>query len=108
MSPRTRVILLGLGVLLAACGDSRMGKLSTGISKDSTLKIMGSVPERTEAYLVNGRDIVALFFGKAGADSGTTPSAEMLPVVLINDTLSAWGWESWEKIATENKIPVKR
>jgi hypothetical protein len=108
MSPRLRVLLCGSAILLVACGDTRSSKLSVGISKDSALKIMSQAPERNEAYLVNGRDIIALFFGKPGAAAGATPSEELLPIVLVNDSVAGWGWKGWEKIAADYRIQVKR
>ena len=91
-------------MLLGGCGDARLRKLSVGISKDSTMQIMGSRPDRTEAYLVEGRMIEALFYGKAGADSGATPEDKLTPVVLVDGALTGWGKDEWEKVAAENNI----
>lgn len=95
-------------MILAACGDSRLRKLSVGISKDSALQIMGGKPDRAEAYLTNGQMIEALFYGAAGADSGATPEEKLTPVVIVNGQLQGWGKEDWEKVAAEHKIQVKR
>jgi hypothetical protein len=100
-----RILLLAATVLVvAACGDSRLRKLSVGISRDSTLQIMGTKPDRAEAYLANGQTIEALFYGTAGADSGTTPEAKLTPVVIVNGQLQGWGKEKWEKVAAEHGI----
>jgi len=104
---KLRLLLLGSGLLLAACGDARLRKLSVGISKDSTIQIMGAKPDRAEAYLTGGQAIEALFFGPAGADSGQTPEEKLTPVVIVNGQLVGWGREEWQKVATEHNIQVK-
>ena len=103
----TPILLLGAGLLLAACGDSRLRKLSVGISKDSAMHIMGAKPDRAEAYLTSGQSIEALFYGKEGADSGMTPLEKLTPVVIVNGQLTGWGQEEWQKVATEHKIQTK-
>lgn len=103
----TRILLIGAVVLLAACGDARLRKLSVGISRDSTMHLMGAKPDRAEAYLTGGKMIEALFYGKAGTDSGQTADAELTPVVLIDGQLAGWGREEWQKVAAEHKIQVK-
>jgi uncharacterized protein DUF3192 len=103
----TRILVFGAGLLLAGCGDSRLRKLAVGISKDSTMHIMGARPDRAEAYLTGGKMIEALFYGKAGADSGQTPEAELTPVVIVDGQLTGWGRDEWQKVATEHKIQIK-
>ena len=103
----TRILLLGAALLLAACGDARLRKLSVGISKDSAMQVMGAKPDRAEAYLTGGQSIEALFYGKAGADSGQTPQEELTPIVIVNGQLTGWGREEWQKVATEHNIQVK-
>lgn len=103
----TRTLWLGAAILLAACGDARLRKLEVGISKDSTIRIMGAKPDRAEGYLTGGKMIEALFYGKAGADSGQTPEAELTPVVIVDGQLSGWGREEWLKVAAEHKIQIK-
>ena len=108
MSKPTRVLLVAAIILLAACGDSRLRKLSVGMSKDSTILVMGGRPDRAEAYLTGGQMIEALFYGKAGADSGATPEAELVPVVIVNGQLQSWGKEEWEKVAAEHRIQIRQ
>ena len=71
------------------------------------MHIMGAKPERSEAYLTNGQSIEALFYGKAGADSGKTPPEKLTPVVIVNGQLAGWGLEEWQKVAAEHKIQIK-
>jgi hypothetical protein len=103
----TRVLVFGAVLLLAACGDARLRKLSVGISKDSTMHLMGDKPDRAEAYLTGGKMIEALFYGKAGADSGQTPEAQLTPVVIVDGQLTGWGRDEWLKVATEHRIQIK-
>jgi hypothetical protein len=42
---------------------------------------------------------------KEGAD--TIPDAELTPVVLVNDTLTGWGWEHHDSVANANRIVIK-
>jgi hypothetical protein len=102
-----RILWLSATLVLIGCGDARLRKLEVGISKDSTMHLMGDQPDRAEAYLTGGKMIEALFYGKAGADSGQTPEAELTPVVIVDGQLSGWGREEWLKVAAEHKIQVK-
>jgi hypothetical protein len=101
------LLFVAITLLLLACGDSRLGNLTVGMSKDSTVQVMGSRPDRAEAYLSGGEMIEALFYGKPGADSGTTPEAELVPVVIVDGKLQGWGKEEWAKVAAEHRIQVK-
>lgn len=101
-----------LGLLfLSACGDKaddRLEKLSAGISKDSVLVIMEvDKPQRVDPFLVNGQYIEAMYFPRIGAaDSASVADRNMSPVIVIDGKLVAWGWNQWDSIAAEKKIPV--
>ena len=108
MRKLTRNSLLLLALALAACGDSRLKKLTAGIPRDSVIKVMGGEPERVDAYRVNTQLIEALMYGKKGADSGKTEERKMSPVVVIDGVLTAWGWTRWDSIAGSYQIPLKK
>ncbi len=100
--------LLAAGALLVVgCGDSRLDKMSLGISKDSVLSIMGR-PERFDGYFANGQSIYAYYFAPPGVDSGLTPERKLTPVILIEGKVAAWGWDEWEVIAGKNDIVLKQ
>lgn len=120
-SNRAALAILLLGA--AACGDARIRKLDENISRDSALKILaeGAAPGDTQPhiyreskYLVNGKNYRVAYFTstdrKRLADSSAnTPLIEfedLTPLVFVNDTLKAWGWDRWEVIADSLKIPV--
>ena len=107
-SVKSRILLLSAAILVVACGDARLRKLDVGISKDSAMHVMGPKPDRVEGYLVGGQMIEALFYGKAGADSGQTPEDRLVPVVVVNGQVTGWGKEEWRKVAAEHKIQVKQ
>jgi hypothetical protein len=98
--------LLCAGIASSACNrDSRFAKLAVGISKDSALSLIGvEKPERDDPYMYNGHYIEALYYPKPGAVPKTTPDRKMMPVVVVDGILVAWGWKKWDSIATANKI----
>ncbi|MGH7559714.1 MAG: hypothetical protein ACRENB_01710 [Gemmatimonadales bacterium] len=96
---------------LAACGpraDRRLERLSSGISVDSTLKVMGvDQANRTDAYLVQGKSVQALYFARPGAsDSADLADRKMSPVVVIDGKVVGWGWEKWDSLAGVYQIQV--
>ncbi|HWP71592.1 MAG TPA: hypothetical protein VNM36_10840 [Gemmatimonadaceae bacterium] len=104
--------------LLSACGDANIRKLNTGIARDSVLKILAigststdSTPNvyREERYLNDGQWISMLLYTNTGKKEGadTVPEADLIPVVLRNDTLTGWGWEHHDSVARANKIVIK-
>ena len=105
-------------VVLAACGDSRIGALSTGISRDSAVKVLGGGAEgdslanvyRQETYINNGRMINVLLYNKDGivqASDSTVPDNKLTPVVTVDGKVSGWGWAHYDSVAKANNIAVK-
>jgi len=118
-SARFAVPALSLA-LLSGCGDANVRKLSVGIPRDSVLKILAlgstsrdSTPNvyREERYLHNGQWITMLLYSKTGIKEtlggDTIPEADLIPVVLRNDTLTGWGWEHHDSVAVANNIVIK-
>ena len=117
----TLFAVLGLSVAsLAGCGDANIRKLTPGIARDSVLKILaiGTAPDadttppnvyREERYLHNGHWISILLYTKTGKKERveTVPENELTPVVLLDDTLTGWGWEHHDSVALANKIAIK-
>jgi hypothetical protein len=103
---------------LVACEDRNIRQLTVGIPRDSVLRILAlesassdSTPNvyREERYLHNGQWITFLMYTNTGAEEGslTVDEAELVPVVLRNDTLTGWGWEHHDSVARANNIVIK-
>jgi hypothetical protein len=113
----TLATLLTLATL-TGCGDKNIAKLTVGIPRDSVIKILGqgssatdSTPNvyREERYLNEGHFITMLMYSNTGKKEGieTIPEEELLPVVLVDDTLTGWGWEHHDSVANVNRIVIK-
>jgi hypothetical protein len=117
--PAGRLVALAFALTsLTACQDRNIRNLTVGILRDSVLKILAegstatdSAPNvyREERYLHDGQWITMLMYSNTGVKEGTDtiPEAELIPVVLRNDTLTGWGWEHADSVASANNIPIK-
>lgn len=115
-SPGRRVAALSVTlVALTACADKNIKQLTVGIARDSVLKILGqgstasdSTPNvyREERYLNAGHMLTMLMYSNTGKKEGadTIPEADLVPVVLVDDTLTGWGWEHFDSVALANNI----
>ena len=103
---------------LSGCQDKNIKQLTKGIARDSVLKVLAlgatstdSTPNvyREERYLNNGQFITMLMYTNSGIEEGqeTVPESDLVPVVLVNDTLVGWGWKHHDSVATANKIEIK-
>lgn len=113
MIPVRAAGLLAILAGVASCGtgeDPRLENLTVGISRDSTIAVMGGErPSRVDPYLVGGNYIESMLFVRPGtepAGADTLPDRERTPVVVINGTLSGWGWDYWDSVATAHNIPL--
>lgn len=104
---------LVLLVAIAACGpkeDPRLKDLSTGISKDSAIIVMGGErPSRIDPYLVSGNYVESMLFIRPGTEPvgvDTLPDRKRTPVVVINGAVAGWGWAFWDSVATAHNIPL--
>ena len=116
---RGRLVVIAATVAaLTGCEDKNIRQLTVGIPRDSVLKILGqgsaagdSTPNvyREERYLNDGHFITMLMYSKTGKKEGadTIPDLELTPVVLVDDTLTGWGWEHYDSVANVNRIPIK-
>lgn len=105
--------LLAILAVVAGCGpgeDPRLQDLTVGISRDSTITVMGGErPSRVDPYLVEGNYIESMLFIRPGTEPvgvDTLPDRKRTPVVVINGTLSGWGWNYWDSVATAHNIPL--
>jgi hypothetical protein len=50
-----------------------------------------------------------LMYSSTGQKEGalTIPEEELIPVVLVDDTLTGWGWEHHDSVANVNRIVIK-
>jgi hypothetical protein len=105
-------------VALSACGDKRIDSLSTGITRDSALKVLagGSSSDslanvyKQESYINDGRVINILVYNKDGlkqADDSTVADSRLTPVVTVDGKVTGWGWSHYDSVAAANNIPVK-
>ena len=111
-------MLTALLTATTGCGDKNIAKLTAGIPRDSVIKILAqgssatdSTPNvyREERYLNEGHFITMLMYSSTGKKEGaeTIPDEELIPVVLVDDTLTGWGWEHHDSVANANRIAIK-
>jgi hypothetical protein len=107
-----------LAVSLSACEDRNIRQLTVGIPRDSVLRILAlesassdSTPHdyREERYLHNGRWITILLYTNTGSKEGmgSVDEADLVPVLLRDDTLTGWGWTHHDSVARANNIVNK-
>jgi hypothetical protein len=100
---------------LSACGDSRIKKLTPGISRDSALKVVneGAAGDslarvyKQETYLVDGKQLNVLFYNKDGvkqASDSTLAADAQTPIVTVNGKVTGWGWTHYDSVAKANNI----
>lgn len=107
--------LLLLGAACAA-GEPTVEGLATGISRDSTMTLLGGPAAADSAtshivsrgrYLNEGVQYEVLYYAP-GAAPGTPTTAlqrdDALPIVLANDAVAGWGWEYFQRLSATTKI----
>jgi hypothetical protein len=114
-SIKTRIVFkvalasLAAGALIA-CGDSRINKLTPGISRDSALKVINEGTSgdslarvyKQETYLVNGQLTNILFYNKNGVrqkQDSTLAAKAQTPIVTVDGKVTGWGWEHYDSVA---------
>ena len=106
-----------------ACGDKRLEKVSTGMSRDSVLAIINEGANgdslarvyRQESYLLpntKGNAFLAniLFYDSRGRKEAEEPNVSpdaITPIVLSDGKVIGWGWTYYDSLATANNIPKK-
>jgi hypothetical protein len=117
------ILAAAIALATAACSDSRLEKLSTGISRDSVLAIIneGATGDslarvyRQESYLLpnkKGNVHLAniLFYNKSGikaVDDSTLARNATTPIVISDGKVLGWGWTYYDSLAKANNIPVQ-
>ena len=92
---------------LAGCGDSRLDKLSIGITKDSASHAMGDVPHRELSYLTGGKIWEIQLYSRGSADAKDSIRwRAMSPVIFINHRVVGWGWSWWKGEAAKQNIAM--
>jgi hypothetical protein len=128
MQGRTRFTFVSSAMIAAVvaatgCSDTRLEKLSTGISRDSALAIINDGAGgdslarvyRQESYLLenkkgNAHVANVLFYNKKGvkqADDSTLASDAITPIVVLDDKVIGWGWAPYDSLAKANNIPTR-
>ncbi len=103
--------VIAVAIFSAACGDSRVGKLSVGISRDSVDVVMGDSPHRTENYLTEGKLWDVLYYARKGTPaSDSIEWRQLSPVILADGVLVGSGWAFWDGEAARLRIdaPAKK
>jgi hypothetical protein len=114
---RTTAVLFAAASVaaLAACGDARVKNLSTGISRDSALKVINEGTGgdslarvyKQETYLLDGKLTNVLFYNRNGvkqADDSTLAAKEQTPIVTVNGKVTGWGWAHYDSVAKANNF----
>jgi hypothetical protein len=100
--------LLATTLLTTACGDSRLGKLSAGISKDSVAVLMkADAPHRSQSFLTGGKLWEVNYYSRGAAQP--TDSIEwkkLSPVVFADGRVAGWGWGWWKQQAAKLSLPL--
>ena len=116
---RVAVLLAATSVVaLSACGDSRISALSTGITRDSALKVLSGGESsdsldnvyKQEGYIYDSRMINVLLYNKDGvkdAQDPAVPDSKLTPVVTVDGKVTGWGWAHYDSIAKANNIPLR-
>jgi hypothetical protein len=96
-------------LLVLGCNseDSRLKKLSPGITKDSAIALMGTAPSDNAPYLMHAQYIEALYYARPGkTDSASLALRRTAPIVTVNGKVTGWGWKYWDSVAAANGIKV--
>ncbi|HEY6828880.1 MAG TPA: hypothetical protein VI259_18600 [Gemmatimonadaceae bacterium] len=117
------------GVTLAACEDTRVKQLDTGITRDSAVSVIAhglpagapsdSFPNvyTREQFLTKGQNIEVLYFTpdneklkvKSGVRiSDTINFKRLTPLVFRDNRLIGRGWNFWDSVSKANNIPLKK
>lgn len=99
--------LLTAALLTTACGDSRLGTLTAGISKDSVAVLMKTnTPHRSQSFLTGGKLWeLYLYSRKAAEATDSIAWKDLSPVVFADGRVAGWGWGWWKKQATKLALP---
>ncbi len=108
-SVRTAAALGTFALLLLGCQreDPRFRSLEVGMSKDSSLMVIGvRAAERPASYLYQGQFIEAMMIRREGVEGplDSLSRKQYSPVITINGKLSGWGWKYWDSLAGANNI----
>ena len=115
---RFGAVFVGL-VLAAACmGDSTIRNLNAGISRDSTLKLLGAVGTDTfhnvydyGNYIINGQALEFFYYDSKNRKfrrDTVERRKELTPLVVVNQKLVGWGWPFADSVAGANAIQLPK
>jgi hypothetical protein len=94
-------------LLLSACGDARLDKLSLGISKDSAAAAIGEPPHREISYLTAGKIWEVQFYSRGSVSpKDSIHWRKMSPVVFIDHRVVGWGWPWWGGASSKQHIAM--
>ena len=91
--------------------DPRLKNLTPGITKDSTLTVLGvRTAERPATYLVKGQMIEAMMLRREGIEGplDSLPKTDYSPVVIVDGKLAGWGWKYWDSVSQAIGVATKQ
>jgi len=108
-------------ITTAACSDTRLEKLSVGMSRDSVLAVINEGAGgdslarvyRQETYLLPNKKGNAflgniLIYDRRGRKQPDDPAVsrdETTPIALSNGKVIGWGWAYYDSLAAANQFP---
>lgn len=123
LRPSSAVLAAAVALVSAGCSDTRLEKLSTGISRDSALAIINEGASgdslarvyRQESYLLpnkkgNAHLANILFYNKKGikeTENATLAADATTPVVISDGKVIGWGWTYYDSLAKANNFPER-
>lgn len=94
-------------MILAACADARLEKLTLGMNKEAVASAIGDAPHRTATYFTAGKSWDLQLYSRSSADQkDSIVWRKMSPVVFIDDKAVGWGWSWWSGEAAKEKIAM--
>jgi hypothetical protein len=116
---RFAAAFVALLVIAACTGDKAIRSLDKGISKDSTLKLLGASGTDTfhnvydyGNYILNGQALEILYYDsdnrKFRRDTVKDVRKEITPIVLVNQKVAGWGWPFADSVAGANAIQLAK
>ncbi|MGQ0766051.1 MAG: hypothetical protein ACT4OZ_10330 [Gemmatimonadota bacterium] len=114
-----RCFTVAVVVVAVACGDARISQLDAGISKDSTIALLGvgapaddSLPNfyRHEQYLTDGKFFDIYLYDPRNRKIWKDPlvsDKELTPIVMVDSTLEGWGWAYMDELTAKYRIQIR-
>ncbi|MGQ0649629.1 MAG: hypothetical protein ACT4P7_18910 [Gemmatimonadaceae bacterium] len=110
----TLAALIAATAAIACAGaDRRVREVEVGMTRDSTLKVLGGTSSDSMPYIYHssryfaaGGPLEVLYYDAEGRRRfrDSVPGEELTPIVLQADTVSGVGWDHLDLVAAANNI----